>query len=85
MEILDHVSLDEAMEYVESIKDMDVQGYLMQLYIAQNPHTKEPKKMIESLQKELGRGKKLTYKTNPQAQAEDGATDKLRKLLNKTP
>lgn len=69
---------------MELIQQAQMQDYLMQAYIATNPHTKEPKKMIEELQKQLDVLAGVSrYETDPQAKPEKGAFATLKSVLNK--
>lgn len=75
--------MDEALDFLEKIKDAEVRHYLMMAYVIQNPHSKDPRKMIDSLQKELSRSTEIDYKTDPNAKPEENAIKKLKSLLNK--
>lgn len=56
----------------------------MQAYIAQNPHSQDPKKMIDQLQAQSDILAGVTrYETDPNAKPEKGAFAKLKQALNK--
>jgi len=56
----------------------------MQTYIAQNPHTQNPKEMIEQLQRQMDIVAGVSnYAIDPTAAPEEGAFAKLKKAINK--
>lgn len=79
-QILDDVFLDEALDYLDSIKEDKLQAYYMQAIIVSNPHTKDPKKLLTSLDEELRRS---TGGGILEEEPEEGAFEKLRTIFNK--
>jgi hypothetical protein len=81
---LDKVFLSEAFDYIDHIQRERLEGYVMQAYIVQNPHTKDPKEMIEALQRQINLVAGVSiYEADPNAKPEEGAMQKLKNLINK--
>jgi len=77
-DILNTVYFDEALEYLDVIKRRNIIQDLTQLAIVANPHTKNPKELYTTLQREL---KKLQKHTIIDVLPEKGAFDKMRSIL----
>jgi len=81
---LDDVFFAEAFEYIDQIQRDKLQEYIMQSYIAQNPHTKNPKEMIDQLQRQMNVVAGVSiYEADPNAKPETGAMSTLRRAINK--
>ena len=79
-DILADVFFEEALEYMEAAQRRKISDYLMQAYIASNPHAKKPGALFDELKNEL---RKLENQDIMEAIPEKGAFDKLRGILNK--
>lgn len=79
--ILDQIFLDEAFYYMESIQRRELTGALMQLSIVENPHRKKPEVLRKSLEQELKKLNKERIIKPEDVLPEEGAFDKVRKLL----
>lgn len=79
-EILNYVYLDEAIYYVNEAKRAEVEGYIMLSHISLLPHTKQPRKFVDALIKQL-RTDAENYTMDEEAQPDIGAFNKLRQIM----
>lgn len=70
--------LDEALGYIELIQRRRISDALLNVAIISNPHVKDPKKLVEELQKEL---RKFDQSAMLETEPERGAFEKLRGIF----
>jgi hypothetical protein len=75
-----NLCLEEAMEYSTLIKKRQIHGYITQLAISSNPHTKNPKELLKSFQEEL---KKVDNRGIMETERDVDATAKLKQIFNR--